>query len=675
LRQSKGGKNKKVWIVITSSMVFFTNSALAHQTGQSLFFYAWHVVKDATNQLINSFIHEEEKFDRSAHRHRVKDETDDFHQSGPQKGKAEDPKREADPDLDPAILDQVDGWRSGFALHDDHDDFMWADPVLSDVPLFVIDELDEPLEEETPSTVVETVEVGPTPTRPALTVVQKPKKLPQVSKPDETNNRPDDKPAEPAKKPRKTRKERPEKVYSQQEILLQQKTRREHFFGEKQFIDLSGAALDTSELELLGKGVFGQVCGFEHDGESFIIKVPIADKGRDDMQTERSISESLGLAFETQLGTTFRQELEESSGDFERLDFTKLQGLDGVATVIGVGPNGSIIQKWIKGGNLQSMIENPEEGSLYSGPQSFPRNLQQTKFMFLQLASELLAIHTLGKVHCDIKSNNLMVDEDGNIHIIDLGSMIDQGEHIRAFYHNGAPEVTAQKPSPTKERLKEVQQDIVKLENKNVRPERPKKSTNPMFARMWNGKYALYKKKLAEYDANKIERDRQLLELKNEVSSLQQQLEEEKPKIMPSYDVYTEGSVLPGLLFGGPGLEFSKKKFYGNSVEYLEETQDLDYIQRTSYFEEHYTDLNDRLQLATSDSYSDEVIKQLAELQAWMMMPEPTERPTSEQIFAQAAELNDISTAEEENTKLGEKERAEESLDEEETLMEQEAQG
>ena len=53
--------------------------------------------------------------------------------------------------------------------------------------------------------------------------------------------------------------------------------------------------------------------------------------------------------------------------------------------------------------------------------QKLPKNHSQAVRVFLQVAKGLAHMHAKGYVHADIKPNNVLVDEQGNVKIIDLG--------------------------------------------------------------------------------------------------------------------------------------------------------------------------------------------------------------------------------------------------------------
>jgi serine/threonine-protein kinase len=56
-----------------------------------------------------------------------------------------------------------------------------------------------------------------------------------------------------------------------------------------------------------------------------------------------------------------------------------------------------------------------------------PRSLLAQLDIFIQTAKALDALHALGYVHCDLKPNNILVDEKGTVKVIDLGQAAKQG--------------------------------------------------------------------------------------------------------------------------------------------------------------------------------------------------------------------------------------------------------
>ncbi|MDR0728092.1 MAG: hypothetical protein LBF21_00545 [Puniceicoccales bacterium] len=456
------------------------------------------------------------------------------------------------------------------------------------------------------------------------------------------------------------------RVRDAERIQSQQLERKAHFIGDKSLKDFSEAPLDRSEWRLLGEGAFGKVYGATIDGKEVVIKVARGDgeneeKGKLDMAAELAASEALRTAVEEQIHRAFEQEREairamlspegqevnpeEGRDPGQVIDFAKFQGFGGVVTVVGKGPDGSIIQERIRGQNLQAILENPPEDSPYGASGGFPKNLLWAEQKALEFGAEMLAIHSAGKVHCDIKANNLMLDQNGYLHIIDLGSMNSIRNPMGAFYHNGPPEVT--QPSPSQRRLDAVVARMENLQQAIDRAAGLPPSSNPLIA-----------SRRAEM---KLQRERQLAELQREKEDLLPQVEAERVKVAPSYDIYTEGSVLLGLLFGRRGLEMSRERFYDNSTRYLADVEGMDYEARTNYFRAAFTELNESLRAATGQAYSPEEIQKMSELMAWMMDPEPEHRPTSEQVFAHLMELNGIATAEEEHIRKGQAARVQQA--------------
>ncbi|MDR2377233.1 MAG: hypothetical protein LBD54_00545 [Puniceicoccales bacterium] len=451
-----------------------------------------------------------------------------------------------------------------------------------------------------------------------------------------------------------------------EKILSQQSERKAHFIGDKSLKDFSEIPLDRTEWRLLGEGAFGKVYGAIIDGEEVVVKVARGDgeneeKGKLDMAAELAASEALRAVVEEQVDKAFEQEQkniqavlspesQEINPEKERnpgqvVDFAKFQGFGGVVTVVGKGPDGSIIQERIRGKNLQAILENSTEDSPYETSGGFPKNLSWAKQKALEFSAEMLAIHSAGKVHCDIKANNLMLDQDGYLHIIDLGSLNSIGNPMGAFYHNGPPEVT--QPSPAQQKLNTVVARIENLQQAIDRAANLPSSSIPSI--------------IARRTEIKQQRENQLAELQREKEDLLPQVEAEKIKIAPSYDIYTEGTVLPGLFFGRKGLEMSRERFYNNSTRYLAEAAGMDYEARRNYFRVALTELNKSLRAATGQAYTDAEIEKMAELAAWMMDPEPEHRPTSEQVFTHLLELNGISTAEEEHIRKGQAARAQQA--------------
>jgi serine/threonine-protein kinase len=56
-----------------------------------------------------------------------------------------------------------------------------------------------------------------------------------------------------------------------------------------------------------------------------------------------------------------------------------------------------------------------------------PRSVLAQVDIFIRTARALDALHALGYVHCDLKPNNILLDDKGNVKVIDLGQAAKQG--------------------------------------------------------------------------------------------------------------------------------------------------------------------------------------------------------------------------------------------------------
>jgi serine/threonine-protein kinase len=56
-----------------------------------------------------------------------------------------------------------------------------------------------------------------------------------------------------------------------------------------------------------------------------------------------------------------------------------------------------------------------------------PRSVLAQVDIFLETAKALDALHALGFVHCDLKPNNILIDDKANVKVIDLGQAAKQG--------------------------------------------------------------------------------------------------------------------------------------------------------------------------------------------------------------------------------------------------------
>jgi serine/threonine protein kinase len=75
-------------------------------------------------------------------------------------------------------------------------------------------------------------------------------------------------------------------------------------------------------------------------------------------------------------------------------------------------------RKFLKVTSISLIMELIDASTL---DQQLPKNHIHAVDIFLQVAQGLAHMHTRGFIHADIKPNNVLVDEDGNVKIIDLG--------------------------------------------------------------------------------------------------------------------------------------------------------------------------------------------------------------------------------------------------------------
>jgi len=82
-----------------------------------------------------------------------------------------------------------------------------------------------------------------------------------------------------------------------------------------------------------------------------------------------------------------------------------------------------------------------------------PETLLQAIDIFIQAARGLQAMHNLGYVHCDIKPNNILHNEDGTVKVIDFGQSCKVGtikERIQGTPDYISPEQVKRKPVTNK---------------------------------------------------------------------------------------------------------------------------------------------------------------------------------------------------------------------------------
>ena len=78
-----------------------------------------------------------------------------------------------------------------------------------------------------------------------------------------------------------------------------------------------------------------------------------------------------------------------------------------------------------------------------------PRSMDEFLNIFIQTAEGLKAMHRMGYVHCDLKPNNILMDDSGHVKVIDFGQSCPSNtvkERIQGTPDYIAPEQVARRP-------------------------------------------------------------------------------------------------------------------------------------------------------------------------------------------------------------------------------------
>jgi hypothetical protein len=186
-----------------------------------------------------------------------------------------------------------------------------------------------------------------------------------------------------------------------------------------------------AQREKLGEGSFGKVyaCTVKvgHKRHEIVVKIPTKEGKKD-------------IDIETAVGDALRKALGEMKFDSLASDY---QGLAMIAVPLKLD-NGIEIQERIKGMDGHAAMSR-KKGQRFAGPfkNGFVDDPQKEIGRAGGFVLGLHGMHQAGKVHHDLKLQNIMVEESGDdfrLRIIDLGAAADTGGVHDVFTSNGAPE-------------------------------------------------------------------------------------------------------------------------------------------------------------------------------------------------------------------------------------------
>jgi serine/threonine protein kinase len=226
------------------------------------------------------------------------------------------------------------------------------------------------------------------------------------------------------------------------------------------------ASKEKARGQKLGAGTFGEVyaCTVKIGGQDreVIVKIPTAVSGAQEL-----------IDVETAVGDALRKYLDQMQSDSLISDY---QGLSVIAVPIKL-ENGVEIQERIKGMDGWSAIQGKSKlqggrlvqkqspyGPFANGSVDNPQKaVERTAGLVLGLH----AFHRAGKVHHDLKPNNMMVEPDGDdfrFRIIDLGLAVNVDKRANmSGTSNGAPECLFPRPGEAKESVAKPSYDMYTL--------------------------------------------------------------------------------------------------------------------------------------------------------------------------------------------------------------------
>ena len=196
----------------------------------------------------------------------------------------------------------------------------------------------------------------------------------------------------------------------QRKERLQRENYVRHFIGEISELQNFSPGDIEKDSRLIGNGKVGNVYPgrIRDSGQDVIIKELRQGRNLNSLQRELNASETL------------KHQLKHRLNDLSE-DMAKFQGFPGIVTVLGQTSDGHLIQERVQGENLRTLLRNPQDKAFYDKRLGgFPQDLKEAKRKALGLATIIQSIHSLGMYHNDLYSDNVMLDDKGHIHVIDL---------------------------------------------------------------------------------------------------------------------------------------------------------------------------------------------------------------------------------------------------------------
>lgn len=94
-----------------------------------------------------------------------------------------------------------------------------------------------------------------------------------------------------------------------------------------------------------------------------------------------------------------------------------------------------ILSKFVAGENIDTYVERFADG---------PERVEKVCFAMCQVLDALEYVHSRGVIHRDIKPSNIMVEEDSNVRLMDLGiARMNSGNNFSMYGFIGTPQYSA----------------------------------------------------------------------------------------------------------------------------------------------------------------------------------------------------------------------------------------
>ncbi|MDR0690858.1 MAG: hypothetical protein LBF32_02230 [Streptococcaceae bacterium] len=335
----------------------------------------------------------------------------------------------------------------------------------------------------------------------------------------------------------------------------------------------------------LGNGSIGTVIKIPVGGEFKVVKEALGGDSFKKRLIKDEFDKTISLthALDEKVRESLAQADEYAKANVAAL----LQSTASINIPEGQTPNGGLVLPWIDGGTLGKVVNDS----------TYTTDKNERKIHLLQFFSALMALDATDSVHEDLKDDNIMIENNGRLRIVDLGTLAKAGEGnlvSQASIHG--PEYL----------MRSVQE-----------------------SHLGCSKFG--------YESEKSELEEQLTQLNDLMGRGANPYPiDERITATRTTDVWSAGVLSLTILFGQSGQAKSQELFYrkdhGNyPCQYMIETKGRSEEEKLTYFKTITEQLNDELPVQMR--YEPHELETIAVFLSKAIVPDPEQRETTTNLF------------------------------------------